>query len=389
MPSYISSNANRFYTALESSYGRVSSIEAAHRFPAVKLVARHQWTRAERKDKTGSRTFPGVPVGGRRHTTFELKTYMTSWLNQTQPAYGALFQAGLGGSAVTFSGGTAGSRSGPSAVSFATPHGLVAGQGIVYGDEIRFVAAIRDTTTVQLNAPFSNAPAAGDQLGRTVTYFPATELRSVSIFDYWTPSSAVQRLLCGAAVDRIAIRVNGDYHEFEFTGLAQDLVDSSSFRTGLGQLTSFPSEPALGFFDYSIIPGHMGQAWIGSTPDRFFTITNASFLLENDISPRANEFGSDVPRHIAPGRRSVSVDFDLYEQDDSATKGLYQASRQQSPVPIMFQLGQQSSQLVGVYLKSVLPQIPEFDDNDNRLQWRFRNSRAQGTADDEIAIAFG
>ena len=55
----------------------------------------------------------------------------------------------------------------------------------------------------------------------------------------------------------------------------------------------------------------------------------------------------------------------------------------------MFQLGQQDQQLVGVYLKSLVPDVPEFDDSDHRLRWRFRESRAQGTVDDEIVVAFG
>ena len=45
--------------------------------------------------------------------------------------------------------------------------------------------------------------------------------------------------------------------------------------------------------------------------------------------------------------------------------------------------------MMGVYLKSVIPVVPEFDDGENRLQWKFRRSRAQGTVDNEIAVAFG
>jgi uncharacterized protein YggU (UPF0235/DUF167 family) len=43
---------------------------------------------------------------------------------------------------------------------------------------------------------------------------------------------------------------------------------------------------------------------------------------------------------------------------------------------------------MAVNLKSVIPQVPEFDDGSNRLQWKFRASRAQGTANDEVTIAF-
>jgi hypothetical protein len=55
----------------------------------------------------------------------------------------------------------------------------------------------------------------------------------------------------------------------------------------------------------------------------------------------------------------------------------------------MLQLGQLPNQLFGVYMKSILPEVPEYDDTGARLQWHFRSSRAQGTADDEVVVAFG
>jgi len=388
--SYISSNANRFYAAAESAYGQVAAISAKNRFPAVKLTTKQELVRAERKDKSGSRTFPGTPQGSRRQTSFELTTYLMGWGDPTEePGYGPLFRAALGGAPARFPGGTTGSGSSASRIVFSGPHGLRPGQAVTYAGELRFVSAVVDAKTVQLNAPLSVTPAEGAPLGPTISYFPATELESASIFDYWSPNTAVQRILCGAAVDQMRVDVNGDFHQFTFSGMAQDLIDSCSFQSSMGQLDSFPAEPALGDFDYSVIPGHLGQAWLGNGPDRFYTITSASFLLDNDLDVRAKEFGSSLPRCVAPGRRSVSVDFDLFEQDDDATRMLYQAARQQSPVGVMFQLGQQEGQLFGVCLNSVVPEVPSFDDSDARLQWRFRNSRAQGTMDDEISVAFG
>ncbi len=94
---YISSNENRFYVALEQSYGQVSADSAFSRIPAVKLTVQQQREKMDRKDKTGSRTFPGYPLGGRRATTFTLSTYMKDWSDQTrEPSYGPLFQACLG-----------------------------------------------------------------------------------------------------------------------------------------------------------------------------------------------------------------------------------------------------------------------------------------------------
>jgi len=86
--------------------------------------------------------------------------------------------------------------------------------------------------------------------------------------------------------------------------------------------------------------------------------------------------------------RTMTAAFDLYSMDNDATKELYEAARQDSPISVMFQLGVAEGQVMAVYLKSVVPEVPEFDDSDNRLQWRFRTSRAQGTIDDEISVAF-
>ena len=389
MSSYISSNANRFYTALESAYGAIPAITVANRIPAVKLAARQQAEVLDRKDKTGSRTFGGLPAGGRRRTNFELRTYLTSWsASNGGPGYGPLFQAALGAVPAAFAGGTVASYSN-GRLGFAAAHGLSAGQAVACGGEIRFAAAVVDVNTVQLNCPFTTAPAAGAQVRATVTYAPATELPSVSIFDYWSPSTAMQRIVGGAAVDQMTIEINGDYHELHFSGLAQDIVDSSSFSEGASELSAFPAEPAPAAFDFSIVPGNLGQAWLGSALSQFFTITSASVSLKNQLDARMHEFGSSLPQAISPGERVVQADFELYSRDDSATAELYQAARQQSPIGIMFQLGETAGQIMGVYLKSVIPVVPQFDDGKNRLQWQFKGSRAQGTVDDEIAVAFG
>ena len=390
MPSYISSNANRFYTALESSYGSAAPIQNHNRIPALKLTIRHQREVIQRRDKTGSRTFPGLPTGGRHRTDFELHTYLTNWQNTAgAPSYGPLFQAALGGTPLTFAGGTVNSSDANGRITFTAPHGLAAGQAISSAGELRFASAIVDPTTVQLNSPFTVVPASGGPINATMTYELANDLPSVTIYDYWSPSTAVQRLLSGAAVDQMEILINGDYHEFHFSGLAQDVVDTSSFAAGSAQLQAFPVEPMIGAFDYSIVAGNLGEAWLGTSPTQFFTVTSASIQLKNTLDARNREFGSSLPRAIAPGERSVTASFYLHQLDDNATAGLYQAARQQSPIAVMFQLGNAPGQVMAVNLKSVVPVVPEFDDSQNRLQWRFRSSRAQGTVDDELVIAFG
>src|SRR5690242_16712766 len=131
MASYISSNANRFYAVLESSYGSVGALSAVNRIPALKLTIRHQLEVTQRKDKTGSRTFPGAPAGGRRRTEFELQTYLTSWQKTGgAPGYGPLFQAALGNAPLQFSGGTVAASSGDGRLAFVGSHSLNVGQAV-------------------------------------------------------------------------------------------------------------------------------------------------------------------------------------------------------------------------------------------------------------------
>ena len=389
MASYISSNDNRLYAAVETSYGQVPTPAAGNRIPALQLTARQRTEKAVRRDKTGSRTFAGDPSGLRRSTEFALKTYMTGWSDQTrEPAYGPLFQACMGPSARMWAGGVIASASAGGRVAFTAAHSLHYGQAIVVGGEIRFVASVLDAQTIQLNAPFTGTPAGNISALPSATYAPGPDLPSATIFDYWSPASALQRVLTGAAINEMRVSVNGDFHEFEFSGEAADILDSQSFESGQSGLSAFPQEPASQL-NYSIIPGHLGQVWIGTAATQFSTVTKATLTFNNGLDLRSREFGTMLARGISPGIRDVSMELSLYQQDDSATQSLYQAARNRSPVSVLLQLGQQPGQLFGIYMPAVALEVPEFDDSDKRQQWHFVNCRAQGGVDDELFVAFG
>jgi hypothetical protein len=386
--SYVLSNANRWYCATEASYGNVPTITAVNRIPAIKMSARQQLEKALRHDKTGGRTYAGTPPGGRRRTEYSLNTYLTTWTNrQALPAYGPLFYAAMGATPMIAAAGTIASSSG-SNLTFSAPHGLIQSQAVSIGNEIRFVSSVVDPSNITLSAPFSTAPQAGATTNPTITFLPGDQLPSCSIFDYWTPATALQRIISGAGVDVFSLDINGDFQEFQFAGMAQDLIDSASFASGMGQLTAFPGEPALTQFQPSLVPGCLGQVWMGPEPSRFSTVTGGQLRLNNDLEVRANEFGSALPQFVSPGIRQVTFDFSLFEQDDQATQELYQAARQQSTIPIMLQLGQTAGQLFGAYMPAVLPQVPELEDSHRLVQWTVSGSRAQGLGNDELVVAF-
>src|SRR5581483_4173930 len=133
MGNYISSNANRFYAALESTYGQVAAIAAANRFPAVKLQAQQVLERSKRLDKTGSRTFLGTPIYSRRLTAFQVRTYLTSWNGAGQPSYGPLFQSAMGGTVNLNSSLSIAAVQSSTQLQTAAPHGLLPGCAVAFG----------------------------------------------------------------------------------------------------------------------------------------------------------------------------------------------------------------------------------------------------------------
>lgn len=389
MGCYISSNDNRHYVALETSFGSAAAATAANRVPSVKLGVRQVTQTPRRRDKTGSRTFPGLPSGLRQRTTWDLTTYLTNWPGpQEEPCYGPLLRGALGAPAEVFSGATVQGVTNGTAIVTTAPHGLSPFQAVRFQDEIRFVASVIDGTSFILNAPFTIEPLPNEDLGPTVTYRPASALPGVTVYDYWSPDGAVQRLIAGSSVDRMRIRVNGDFHQLQFQGPAACLAESSTFTGGTAGLDAFPDEPSGEPLPFALVPGNLGQVWLGVDPTRFHTLVEAEVVLENDVDLRGDEFGLITPVCISAGIRKVTADFDLIASDETAALDLYSAARQRTPVSVMFQLGQQQNSLCGIYLPALVPEIPEFDDSGTRLQWRFRDSRAQGGGDDELIIAF-
>ena len=387
MANYISSNDNRFYAVVEAAFGQVPAIDATNRLPAVELAAHQQLQQSLRRDKTGTRTFLGSSPLSRRATAFSLSTYLTSWDAVSAPGYGPLLQSASGGVPSLCSQLAVAAMTDPLHLVTTTLHGLLPGNGVSQGSEVRFVASVVDPYTILLNAPFSSTLAPGALLSPCMSYPLGNTLPSVSLFDYWDPTTAIDRIVTGATVDTLSISLNGAFHEMTFSGLAADLLDSESFVASSAGLQGFPVEPVLSGFDYSIVAGHLGEAWLGFTAQQLFTLTAATIQIKNNLVPRNMEFGSIYPLSIAAGPRDVSMNFSLFADDSAMVEDLYLAAKQRSPISVMFQLGQQQGQMMGVYLPSIVPEIPLYDDRETRLIWDFKANIAQGTNNDEIFIA--
>ena len=387
MANYIWSDANRFYAATESTYGIPAPIFASNRLAAVRLQCHQALETTIRRDKTGSRTYQGSASSATRISNFELSANLISWDDVTAPCYGPLVQAAMGAPPELVQGLTVMAANGVQ-IQTQTPHNLSVGSAVSSGGETRFVTLVQDSTTVDINVAFLIPPVVGAVLAPAMGYKLATQLPSVSFYDYWDPPNAVSRLITGAGVDKFQIDVKGDVHSLYFSGPAADVLDSCSGAFGVSGITSFPAEPVLSTFTYSIVPGQLGEVWLGSPLNQVFTLTEAAIEIKNNLLVKNQEFGSAYPRAIVPGPREVTSAFTLFAQADSDTQSLYAAAKARTPVSALLQLGQQQGQTMAVYLPNVIPELPLFDDSEVYLFWQFKNNLALGVSNDEAYVAF-
>ena len=389
MSCFIASNQNRIYGALENTFGSAATVTGSDRLPFSKFRLTERRVVSARNDKTGSRTYPGAPSNGRESAVVHLACYLTEWNTETGfPALHDVLQSVTGGQVRVFGANSVQSVSGDRTVHTAQPHGLSAGQGVSCNGEIRFVDAILDSSTITLNVPFTKAVQAGQSLGRTVTYTLGDDLKPITLYDYWDPQEAIQRGVAGFVVDEMRVNINGDFHEMSFSGEGRTFFDSSSFAEGIVGLTEYPPEPVLGDYPASLIPGSLGQAWVGSTVSQSFNVLLSSIRVMNNIDYRRREFGPGIQGCIAGGARDVRVNLRLSANASSEMSSLFAASRSREPIPVMFQLGDVTGQLCGLYIKSLVPEVPGFEDAQTKLEWTVRDARAQGSHNDELSIAF-
>ncbi|MEP7361798.1 MAG: hypothetical protein ABI972_00965, partial [Acidobacteriota bacterium] len=389
MSCFIASNQNRVYGALESAFGTAATVDGSDRLPLSAFRLRQLRVISNRNDKTGSRTYPGAPSNGRESAALQVGCYLTEWDTETgYPPLHDLMQSVTGGAVRVCAANVVQAITGGQTISTVQPHGLSSGQGISSGGEIRFVDAILDSSTVALNAPFAGPIEIGQAVGRTVTYTLGDDLKSLTAYDYWDPQSAVQRAVAGVVFNELRVNINGDYHEMAFSGEGRTFFDSSTFVGGIAGLTEYPPEPIVDQYSVSLIPGTLGQAWIGSTASQSYNVLLGAVRMSNNIDYRRREFGPSVAGCVAGGIRDIRVDLRLSANSSSDMSALFSASRTREPIPIMFQLGESMGQLCGLYLKSVVPEVPSFEDTQTKLEWMIRDARAQGNHNDELSIAF-
>lgn len=377
---YIPSKSNRFYAGIESVAGTPQPISADSRFVADRLSAIQHTEISKRRDKTGFRTQSSFVPGSVRKTTWELHSHLTAWTASALPNISPLFEGALGGPVKLVNGLSVQSADGSGRTRTTQEHGLDIGDAIASGNEIRFVSAVQDSLTFDLNIPFSNLPPAGAELQRTANFRVGLKLPSVSLYDYWDPAN-FSRIIVGAFVDQLEIEVANGSHNFFFRGLAADLLT-------VGSMSSYPQEPAVTGLSGAAVPSQLGALWMGVCGMEAQSVIEASIKIANNLEARPLQFGLPLLTGVAPGIRDGELSFTTYANDAAIAENLYTSGRDQISTSVMLQLGSQAGQRLALYMPSFVPDIPTYDDSGTRLAWHIRGQIPKGITCDELYLAF-
>jgi hypothetical protein len=382
---YILSNNNRIFVRQEAESNDLLEMSTAELVPALQFEYRSDREQLLREDKTGSRSRIAISGPVREVHQFYMKYYGTGWSGAGRNAVSALTESALWSSAVEAPAVEVVAASG-SQISLVSGLNLGIGAALGYGGEIRFVEAVLSENDYQLNAPFSMGIGPGAILENCLSHQPGDVPQRLAIMDDWSPGGAVRRLFKGAVVDRLKISVNNEFLEMEAYGYAQKMFDNVSAVYPEGQV--FPESPLMNGSGWSQpIPGHLGQAIVGDQGERLCALTAAEIEIDNNVEPRAHEFGCFEAKNFVPGKRKVAVSISVYQRTDAMSRYIYEKASHNEPVSLMIQMGTQAGSLFAVYLPAVLFPVPEFDDSKSRLVWRFSNGMAVGGRNDEIFLA--
>jgi hypothetical protein len=239
-----------------------------------------------------------------------------------------------------------------------------------------------------LQALFGKAPAVSG--GTSVTYAMDDNQYGLSVFDFWTPSTALQQIAFGTIVRRGRFSAGQDVASVEFDLQSRWVIDSAQFASAAtaakGGLTAFPSEPGS--------PTTNGNMAIGFTGANTIDGSSYAELRSFEIDINANrELPNDVFNSYYPGSpggdiREVGVSWSIYDTDASALNTLKGKAISQTPVAVVFQIGTVPGNIWTFTMNNVVLNSPATDDGQRRKVVNFsgRAYASSLTAKDECTL---
>ena len=227
--------------------------------------------------------------------------------------------------------------------------------------------------------------------GVSVTYGIEDASPSLSIYNYRDPATMEHLVALGAVVASTRFNLSQEQTSVEFSGPCRYVSPSEGFAsldaTAKGGLTAFPTRPASPTYAGTMALGLYGSATLDS--NAYTTIRSLSIscdwarsLIDNTLF---NGAYAGVPQQ---GIRSVTVEFELTDEDTTAIESLKSKARAKTAMDLVFVIGSTAGNIWTVTLNDTQLSSPDYNDGQPSWGVRFTGTAhaTSETAKDEITI---
>lgn len=209
---------------------------------------------------------------------------------------------------------------------------------------------------------------AGNAVASTsVTYSCADTTPSLSIWNFVNPSTASQQVAFGSIVRQFRVQGGQNVATVEFSGEAKSVLDSvtmASLTDGNAEKggltgTTFPSQPSSPVTNGTFVVGFTGGATLDG--NAFSEMRALTLTADSGRELSHDNWNSYVAGAPAINRRSVQVEFSIYDDDTANMNSLKSKCGNNTPIDISLQFGTTAGNIWTFNLKNVVLANPTYD----------------------------
>lgn len=413
MPNYSFSRLERAYLQKQPTFGTIpnssgtASVGNSNACRFIRMELQNDVALLERPDKTGTRSQEGM-TSGRRMGRWSIEMSLASnGTAGTVPDCDPILVATFGQTAAVGAGTSAVTSS-----TDATPIVLTGGAHSITSGTFEVVTVAGHTTNTNANGTWlayagsttaltligssgngSGAGASGTVSRVKLTYTLIDDITHFTLWSFRTASTLDQRVGHTCVVSELSFALNQDVATWSASGDCLWVLRSKDYSTAdvyqAGGITAgFPTEPSAPVTNGSIIPGFTGrfvagQSAAGTTNAAFSTaavtfptIRNATIRLQTNNLLVRDTFGSYYASLTEGDVRSISISFNIYDDDSTAVNTLKTWGDNKTPVDFVVNMGTVTGNIWVHYIKNVFLASHVLGDGQLRFDAAYADSRA-------------
>ena len=411
MANYSFSRLERAYLQKQPTFGTIpntsgtASVANSNACRFIRMELQSDVALLERPDKTGTRSQEGMTSGrkaGRWSIEMSLAANGTpGTVPDCDPILVAMFgqTAAVGVGSFNIASSTAAL---PIVVTCAA-HGItsgtfevvtIAGHTVNTAANGTWLAYASAATTLTLVGSDGSASTVGGATGTVsrvkLTYTFTDDITHFTLWSFRTASTLDQRVGHTCVVTESTFNLNQDVATWQANGDCLWLLRSKDFSTAdvyqAGGLTAFPAEPTTPVTNGSIVQGFTGRFVAGASSTTasvyaaaavaFPTIRGATIRVQTNNMLVRDTFGSYYPTLTEGDVRSITISFNVYDDDSAAVNALKTWGDSKVPVDFVLNLGTVAGNTWVQYIKNVYLASHVLGDGQLRFDASYGDSRA-------------